>query len=86
MQFFTKKRKLAVYSLQSVFWAPQVDRFSRVESQGVWGVIEGQVIGAGSKRFLDSMAIDLPPEGEEQVLGTQVDHEEFLISQVSECP
>lgn len=45
----------------------QVDRFTRVESQGVWGIIEGEVVGAGSKRFLDSMAIDLPKEAEEQV-------------------
>ena len=45
----------------------QVDRFTRVESQGVWGIVEGQVVGAGSKRFLDSMAIDLPSEAEEQV-------------------
>lgn len=46
---------------------PKVDRFTRVESQGVWGIVEGQVVGAGSKRFLDSMAIDLPSEAEEQV-------------------
>lgn len=46
---------------------PKVDRFTRVESQGVWGIVEGQVVGAGSKRFLDSMAIDLPIEAEEQV-------------------
>lgn len=46
---------------------PKVDRFTRVESQGVWGIIEGEVVGAGSKRFLDSMAIDLPKEAEEQV-------------------
>ena len=45
----------------------KVDRFTRVESQGVWGIIEGEVVGAGSKRFLDSMAIDLPKEAEEQV-------------------
>ena len=44
-----------------------MDRFTRVESQGVWGIVEGQVVGAGSKRFLDSMAIDLPSEAEEQV-------------------
>lgn len=44
-----------------------MDRFTRVESQGVWGIIEGEVVGAGSKRFLDSMAIDLPKEAEEQV-------------------
>ena len=51
----------------SPFPGCQVDRFTRVESQGVWGIVEGQVVGAGSKRFLDSMAIDLPSEAEEQV-------------------
>ena len=41
----------------------EVQKFTRVESQGVWGIIEGQVIGAGSLRFLDSMCIDVPQEG-----------------------
>ncbi|CAK9032171.1 Cadmium/zinc-transporting ATPase HMA2 (Cadmium/zinc-transporting ATPase 3) (Protein HEAVY METAL ATPASE 2) [Durusdinium trenchii] len=45
----------------------QVERFTRVESQGIWGIIDGQVIGAGSRRFLDSMAIDVPKEGEAKV-------------------
>ena len=56
-------------TFQNLFpaWPCKVDRFTRVESQGVWGIIEGEVVGAGSKRFLDSMAIDLPKEAEEQV-------------------
>ena len=43
---------------------PKVSNFTRVESMGVWGVIQGQVVGAGSKRFLDSMAISLPEQAE----------------------
>ncbi|CAJ1341578.1 unnamed protein product [Effrenium voratum] len=44
---------------------PKVERFTRVESAGVWGIVEGTVVGAGSRRFLESMAIDLPQEAED---------------------
>ena len=43
---------------------PKVSNFTRVESMGVWGIVQGQVVGAGSRRFLDSMAIDVPDEAE----------------------
>ena len=43
---------------------PKVSNFTRVESMGVWGIVEGQVVGAGSRRFLDSMAISITPEAE----------------------
>ncbi|CAK9068812.1 unnamed protein product [Durusdinium trenchii] len=54
-------------SAKGVVKLPKVERFTRVESQGIWGIIDGQVIGAGSRRFLDSMAIDVPKEGEAKV-------------------
>lgn len=44
---------------------PQVDKFTRVESMGVWGLVEGQVVGAGSASFLEAMAIDLPSAAED---------------------
>jgi len=43
---------------------PKVSNFTRVESMGVWGIVQGQVVGAGSRRFLDSMAISLPDTAE----------------------
>lgn len=52
---------------QRRFLVKEVQKFTRVESQGVWGIIEGQVIGAGSLRFLDSMCIDVPQEGQDTV-------------------
>ncbi|CAE8629995.1 unnamed protein product [Polarella glacialis] len=45
---------------------PAVDNFTRVESMGVWGIIGGKVIGAGSAGFLEAMAIDLPEEAVRQ--------------------
>eukprot|EP00931_Biecheleriopsis_adriatica_P026884 TRINITY_DN16277_c1_g1_i1.p1 TRINITY_DN16277_c1_g1~~TRINITY_DN16277_c1_g1_i1.p1 ORF type:complete len:744 (-),score=164.01 TRINITY_DN16277_c1_g1_i1:186-2417(-) len=44
---------------------PAVKNFTRVESLGVWGIIEGRIIGAGSASFMDSMAVDLPEEAEQ---------------------
>ncbi|CAE8609552.1 unnamed protein product [Polarella glacialis] len=45
---------------------PAVDNFTRLESMGVWGIIGGKVIGAGSAGFLEAMAIDLPEEAVRQ--------------------
>ena len=79
MIFQKKKSVLAKENFQFFFSDPaKVDRFTRVESQGVWGIIEGEVVGAGSKRFLDSMAIDLPKEAEEQVRNREVCGSETL--------
>jgi Cd2+/Zn2+-exporting ATPase len=44
---------------------PKVNKFTRVESAGVWGIVEGDVVGAGSTTFLDSMSIDLPSEADD---------------------
>lgn len=41
---------------------PRVDNFTRVESMGVWGVVGGDVVGAGSLDFLDAMSIEVPDE------------------------
>jgi cation transport ATPase len=41
---------------------PRVDKFTRVESKGVWGLVNSVVIGAGSLDFLDDMCIDVPDE------------------------
>lgn len=46
---------------------PKVTTFTRVESMGVWGMVSGQVVGAGSARFLDAMTVDLPNEATEVV-------------------
>lgn len=46
---------------------PKVTNFTRVESMGVWGMVSGQVVGAGSARFLDAMTVDLPNEATEVV-------------------
>mmetsp|Transcript_84 Transcript_84/g.183 ORF Transcript_84/g.183 Transcript_84/m.183 type:complete len:731 (-) Transcript_84:59-2251(-) len=43
---------------------PLVMKFERVESKGVWGVIDGVVVGAGSAKFLEAMSVDLPREAE----------------------
>jgi len=43
---------------------PRVTNFTRVESKGVWGIIDGIVVGAGSAKFLEAMSLDLPPEAE----------------------
>jgi len=43
---------------------PRVTKFTRVESAGVYGLIDSQMVGAGSATFLDAMAIDLPDEAE----------------------
>jgi len=44
---------------------PKVSKFTRVESAGVYGLIDGQMVGAGSATFLEAMAIDMPDEAVE---------------------
>mmetsp|Transcript_63573 Transcript_63573/g.196881 ORF Transcript_63573/g.196881 Transcript_63573/m.196881 type:complete len:705 (+) Transcript_63573:419-2533(+) len=41
---------------------PRVTNFTRVESKGVWGIVDGIVVGAGSAKFLEAMCVDLPKE------------------------
>jgi len=41
---------------------PRVDKFTRVESKGVWGMVNNVVVGAGSLDFLEDMCIDVPAE------------------------
>jgi len=41
---------------------PRVDKFTRVESKGVWGLVNNVVVGAGSLDFLDDMCVDVPDE------------------------
>jgi len=44
---------------------PTVQKFTRVESAGVWGIVESKVVGAGSATFLDAMSIDIPKAAKE---------------------
>eukprot|EP00933_Yihiella_yeosuensis_P020656 TRINITY_DN16511_c2_g1_i1.p1 TRINITY_DN16511_c2_g1~~TRINITY_DN16511_c2_g1_i1.p1 ORF type:complete len:703 (-),score=151.21 TRINITY_DN16511_c2_g1_i1:607-2715(-) len=46
---------------------PNVEKFTRVESMGVWGMVDGRIIGAGSASFLEAMAIDLPQEASDVI-------------------
>lgn len=44
---------------------PPVANFTRVESKGVWGIVNGIVVGAGSAKFLEAMSVELPDEARE---------------------
>lgn len=44
---------------------PVVRNFTRVESSGVWGIVQNKVVGAGNAAYLDAMAIDIPMQAEE---------------------
>lgn len=56
---------------------PTVSNFNRIESKGVWGVVDGIVVGAGSAKFLEAMDIDLPPEAEQTVKAWEDSGEAF---------
>lgn len=43
---------------------PEVLQFKRVDGMGVWGVVEGQVVGAGNAEFVDHMCIDMPDDAD----------------------
>lgn len=58
---------------------PNVNNFTRVESMGVWGIVENEVIGAGSLAFLDAMSIDLPTEAEDIRTGWEASGSAFTV-------
>lgn len=56
---------------------PKVSRFTRVESMGVFGVVEGKVVGAGSTKYLESQNMDVPEEAKLAVNGWEACFGEF---------
>lgn len=52
----------------------EVSHFTRVESKGVYGIVEDQMVGAGSREFLEEMSISLPTEAEEACAAYEREH------------